>query len=567
MRQRFVFAFALLLVTVGALAFRLPRLADRPMHADEAVQAARFRELWQEGSYRYDPNEFHGPTLTYATLAAAWIETPKSFADTTETTYRIVPVVFGTGLVLLLWLLSDGVGRTAAVCAGVLTAISPAMVFFSRYYIHETLFVFFTLAAIAAGWRYARSRRLIWCLITSGCLGLMQATKETSVIVFFSMGIGALLVWLTTLPRRKGATGRRHVTSEDGRARLLPSRNDTPNAAQQELRPPKHADDLESSEKRSESRAPLAWHWALGCVVAVLVVVTLLSSFFTNPRGPIDGVLTYLPWLDRAGGVSPHIHPFYHYLRILAWWQVGEGPPWSELLVLTLAIMGFVAALLPEKMRLLPDASVAFVRWLGFYTVVLTAAYTCIPYKTPWCLLGFLHGMILLAGVGAVALIRAVPFVPVKVAVAFILLGAAGQLGWQSYRTSFVDHANPRNPYVYAHTFPKIQELADYIEQLAAASPEKHGVLIKVIWWHDGYYWPLPWYLRRFEHVGYWTQMPEDPGAPIVISSPQLDEALTEHLDETHLMTGYYGVRPNVLAQVWVREDLWIAHLKRLGRI
>jgi len=537
-RQQFVFFFLLLLVTVGALAFRLPRLADRPMHADEAVQAARFRELWQEGSYRYDPNEFHGPTLTYATLAAAWIEAPKSFAETTETTYRIVPVVFGTGLVLLLWLLGDGLGRPATVCAGVLTAISPAMVFFSRYYIHETLFVFFTLAAIAAGWRYARGRRLIWCLMTGGCLGLMQATKETSVIVFFSMGMGLLLVWLTTRPRRKSSSNLS----------------------------PKHADDLTLAEKHGAPRPIIAWHWAFGCVVAVLVAVTLLSSFFTNLQGPIDGVLTYLPWLGRAGGASPHIHPFYHYLRILAWWQVGEGPVWSEVLVLALAILGFVAALLPKKMRLVPDGSVAFVRWIGFYTVVLTAAYTCIPYKTPWCLLGFLHGMILLAGVGAVALIRAVPFVPTKVTVAFVLLGAAGQLGWQSYRTSFADHADPKNPYVYAHTLPKIQKLADDMEQFAAASPEKHGVLIKVIW-HDGYYWPLPWYLRRFEHVGYLTQMPKDPAAPIVISSPQLDEALTEHLDETHLMTGYYGVRPNVLAQVWVREDLWIAHLKRLGRL
>ncbi|HEX2974040.1 MAG TPA: hypothetical protein VHP11_17035, partial [Tepidisphaeraceae bacterium] len=49
-------------------------------------------------------------------------------------------------------------------------------------------------------------------------------------------------------------------------------------------------------------------------------------------------------------------------------------------------------------------------RWfwifLASYTVLLTAAYSAVPYKTPWCLLGFLHGMILLAAVGAVALIR-----------------------------------------------------------------------------------------------------------------------------------------------------------------
>jgi len=565
-QNRLAFSIVLLVVTVGALAFRLPKLADRSMHADEAVQAARFRDLWQDGTYRYDPNEFHGPTLTYATLAAPWIAGPREgFAATNEATYRIVPVVFGTGLVMLLWLLSDGLGRWAAVCAGVLTAISPTMVFFSRYYIHETLFVFFTLAAMAAGWRYVCSRRLAWCLVAGGCLGLMQATKETSVIAFFSMGVGILLTWLSMGAPRKTSSPRLHETPENGRARLLPSRKNAPPAAQQELRPPKGTADLQLEKKPGQLRSTLVWHLALGSAVAVFVAVTLLSSFFTNLRGPLDGVLTYLPWLGRAGGASPHIHPFYHYLHILAYWQIGEGPVWSELFVLALATLGFVAAFLPGEAGLLRDANTPFVRWVGFYTIVLTAAYTCIPYKTPWCLLGFLHGMILLAGVGAVAVIRAVPTLPIKTCATIILLGGAGHLGWQSYCTSFVYHEDARNPYVYAHTLPDVQRLADDIEQWAEASPDGQDVLIKVIW-HDGYYWPLPWYLRQYERVGYLTQLPEDPSAPIVVSSSELDEALTEHLDDTHLMTGFYGVRPNVLAQTWVRMDLWEAHLRRLGR-
>jgi hypothetical protein len=61
--------------------------------------------------------------------------------------------------------------------------------------------------------------------------------------------------------------------------------------------------------------------------------------------------------------------------------------------------------------------------------------------------------------------------------------------------------------------------------------------------------------------------VPEDASAPVVISSPQHDAALIKQLEQTHFMTGYYGIRPNVLAQLWVREDLWIAHLQRLGRL
>ena len=33
----------------GALAFRLPRLGQRPMHTDEAVQAAKFGDLFDNG--------------------------------------------------------------------------------------------------------------------------------------------------------------------------------------------------------------------------------------------------------------------------------------------------------------------------------------------------------------------------------------------------------------------------------------------------------------------------------------------------------------------------------------
>ena len=102
MQRSFWFCGVLLLLILAALAIRLPRLDVRPMHADEAVQASRFRQLWWGDGYRYDPHEYHGPTLNYLTLPAVWLTRPASFADTTEETYRAVPVVFGAGLILLL---------------------------------------------------------------------------------------------------------------------------------------------------------------------------------------------------------------------------------------------------------------------------------------------------------------------------------------------------------------------------------------------------------------------------------------------------------------------------------
>ena len=176
-----------------------------------------------------------------------------------------------------------------------------------------------------------------------------------------------------------------------------------------------------------------------------------------------------------------------------------------------------------------------------------------------------LQGMILLAGVAAIALIRIVSAWPGKGIMAIVLSAAAGQLAWQAYRASYVLNADPRNPYVYAHTLPDVKRLAHDVEELAKASPDGHEMPIQVIW-HNRYYWPLPWYLRRFERVDPWRHVPEVSAAPVVISSAQLDAPLSEKLEATHLMTGYYGVRPNVLAQLWVRMDLWEAHLEHLGR-
>ncbi|MHC4406843.1 MAG: flippase activity-associated protein Agl23, partial [Planctomycetota bacterium] len=459
LKTRILFGSLLVLVAAGALAFRVPRLGQRPMHADEAVQAARSRDLRWGGRYVYDPSEFHGPTLQYATLPALWMSGSASFAETTEATHRIVPVLFGVGLVVLLGLLADALGRPATLCAALLTALSPAMVFYSRYYIHETLLVFFTLAAIAAGWRYVRSGRLGWCLAAGACLGLMQATKETSAIAFLAMGtaLGLAAAWERLL-----------------RGTPLRSR-----------------------------RSPPRWHLLLALGAAAVVAITLLSSFFTNLRGPLDGVLAYVPWLSRAGGQSPHNHPACYYLHVLTWWRVGRGPLWSEGLILALAAVGFAAAMRP-KGALPPGTSAPFVRWLGCYTVVLTTIYSAIPYKTPWCLLSFLDGMILLAGVGAASLVRAAPTLPLKGLTGIVLLVAAGHLAWQSHHASYVRFAGPTNPYAYAHPRPDVQRLANDVEALARAAPEGHGLPVKVIW-PDAYYWPLPWYLRKFEHVELWT--------------------------------------------------------------
>src|SRR5262245_41501806 len=164
-------ALAGLLAFALALFLRCPQLGNRPLHNDEGVNAVKLAALWEKGEYKYDPHEYHGPTLHYFSLPVLWLGPAKNSAELSDAELRVVTVSFGVGLILLLLLLKDGLGRSGVIWAAVLIAASPAMVFYSRYFIHEMLLVFFTLLTIAAGWRYSQSRKPGWAALAGASVG------------------------------------------------------------------------------------------------------------------------------------------------------------------------------------------------------------------------------------------------------------------------------------------------------------------------------------------------------------------------------------------------------------
>src|SRR5438309_10269799 len=132
-------ALGVLLATGVALGLRCPRLGIRPMHNDEAVNAIKFGQLWEHGTYKYDPHEFHGPSLSYFTAIFGRLTAAPDFNRFSEARLRAVTVFFGIALILPLLLVRDGLGTAGSVWAALFTAVSPAFVFYSRYYIHEML--------------------------------------------------------------------------------------------------------------------------------------------------------------------------------------------------------------------------------------------------------------------------------------------------------------------------------------------------------------------------------------------------------------------------------------------
>src|SRR5216110_2134292 len=112
-------ALLLLLALAAALALRVPHLDTRPLHNDEAVNAIKVSVLWQQGRYAYDPDEYHGPTLHYATLPFLWLSGARNADELSDSTVRLAPIASGVGLILLLLLLSDGLGRPAVAWAAI----------------------------------------------------------------------------------------------------------------------------------------------------------------------------------------------------------------------------------------------------------------------------------------------------------------------------------------------------------------------------------------------------------------------------------------------------------------
>ncbi|MGE5813348.1 MAG: flippase activity-associated protein Agl23 [Acidobacteriota bacterium] len=507
MTRRGVGGIVMLALAVG-LVLRFTQLDARPMHHDEANQAVKFATLLETGVYRYDPLDHHGPTLYYFSLPAAWLRGQSTFAALDERTLRAVPAVFGAAMILLLPGFLRGLDRTAVATGAWLLAVSPAMVFYSRMFIQESLFACFTLAFVIAAGRVTTSGGYVWSALAGLAAGLALATKETSVIVIPAAVAGCGI-----------ASWSRGPTSTDTRAR---------------------------GGRASEIMVSIA--------VALLVAALFYSSFFAAPGDVIAPFRAASTYLSRAVAPADHVEPWHYYLGLLAYSSSG-GLRWSEGAVLALALIGAAAAWRPPG-QLTPER-VFWARYLAIYVVIATAIFSIIPYKTPWNVLPFYAGVLVLAGTGCSALVQGTASRVRRAALTALFAIVCGHLGWQAWRASVTYASDSRNPYVYAQTLPDTVRMALRIRALAAAHQDGARTQVSVI--ASPYeQWPLPWYLRMLPNVGYWTS-PGDPvalRAPVIVCSMDQAEYVDSALGDRYV-SEFYGLRPGVLLALYVDRNLW----------
>jgi uncharacterized protein (TIGR03663 family) len=198
-------------ILLGAV-LRFWGLGDKPLHHDESLHAYYSLQLlhntiWQWGTcattvdqncyvyspWLHGPFQFHAIALVYQ--ISQWLGAPDNGVNTT--TVRIAAATLGTVIVGLPYFLRDYLGKLGAWLACFLLAISPGMVYFSRFAREDIYYACFTLLMVVATLRYARERRLRWLLLASASLALSYATKETTfltVAIFGAFAVG-LIVW------------------------------------------------------------------------------------------------------------------------------------------------------------------------------------------------------------------------------------------------------------------------------------------------------------------------------------------------------------------------------------
>ena len=227
--------------------------------------------------------------------------------------------------------------------------------------------------------------------------------------------------------------------------------------------------------------------------------------------------------------------------------------------MIVLALVGLVAAFRPAATAWWPRA-------VALYAVITLVAFSAVPYKTPWNLLAFYAGVVLLAGVGVQELMQRASSLVLCGGVLVVLVAAAWHLGVQDWRANFRYAADPGNPYVYVQTSPDFLRLVQRVADVSAVHPDHERMIVRVV---AGPYeqWPLPWYLRRMTRVGYWSHAADVDaldGTPLIVASEENAGAVGAALGDRYV-SEFYGLRPDVILTVYIERGLWGRFLASRG--
>ena len=212
-------------LAVAAAAMRFWDLGVRAFHHDESLHAFYSWNLYAGEGFIHNPM-MHGPFQMEATAGLFFL-----FGDS-DYTARLLYAIAGTALVLMPLLFRSRLGDWGALFTSTMLALSPAMLYFSRFARNDILMAVWALGIVIAMWRYLdedsgaskdqesthepdgeesadpppKMGRTHYLYITAALLALAFATKESAYLITATMGLYLVLVivsrnWNTVLAK------------------------------------------------------------------------------------------------------------------------------------------------------------------------------------------------------------------------------------------------------------------------------------------------------------------------------------------------------------------------------
>lgn len=492
------------LIILVAILVRFYSLDSRPMHVDEAVHAVKFGELLQNGFYKYDPVEYHGPSLNYLTLITSWLRGEKSYSDISETTLRLIPSMVSLIPFLLLIVFRQVFEKKHVMIFMILVSVSAPIVFYERYYIQESLLVNFFFSFMISLYHYFKAKKSYSLILSAIFLGLAVSSKETVII---SIGSFLLALFLSGV---KGNNIWRVIVHN--KLSLFSS-----------------------------------------LLLFGVVVASFYSSFFSNPVGIRDFFFSFSNYVEKASQFHDHIYPWYYYLQLISFRNI-EGFYFTELPMMLL----FLSA----AYFLFSKATSRFIKLLLFFSVISFIIYSALPYKTPWLILTSWQSILFVSAFG---LARISEKMSTSYFSGLFLIFTLYSF-FQLYNVVFKYSFHPQNPFVYAHSTNDIFTIEKLTKPIIDKIPNGEYLPVYVAASKNDY-WPLPWTLRKFKNISFNNHIGKDAYMySLIFSSSALENDLIYNLynepapGEMNLYIPLFEesifLRPKVEIRGYIRKDL-----------
>ncbi|WP_193570691.1 flippase activity-associated protein Agl23 [Halorubellus sp. JP-L1] len=287
--------YSLIAMTIAGLALRFVTLGARVAHQDEGRVGYWIIRYLESGVWEYRAI-VHGPFLFHVNKYVF------EFLGPSDVTARLVVAVIGGLLPLTAWLFREHLRDTEIVALGLLLALNPVLVYYSRFMRNDVPLAAFMLLAVGAAVRYYDTGKHRYVFAAVGAFALGMTTKENG-LLYAACWLGAAVLlldhrlfvanhgdgrgpfrtavayvgWLLPVRVRRIPTALRGVWSDDA---------SRPDGGDRDHEPNREPDREPDHDRAATGRLWFAvdWRSVLVSVGAVLEFFAIIV-FFYAPRG------------------------------------------------------------------------------------------------------------------------------------------------------------------------------------------------------------------------------------------------------------------------------------------